>query len=205
MISLFQYAFFFVFHLPLRFFLRPQMHGIEHVLKGGDDPRLIVANHITKLDPFLLALLPFRAQKKMIPYRFPTVDSYYCKLWIQFFIRPLGAYKMTPRAWTLDEYFSETKKYIIEKNNILLFPEGRLVGTPFAVEPKPGFIYLPSELSIAILPLHIQGLSGLTFWDFLLRKRSATLTFGQEFSLANVPISRYRDTARGILEGIYSL
>ncbi len=205
MISLFQYAFFFVFHLPLRFFLRPHINGIEHVLINGDVPRLIIANHITRLDPFLLALLPFRAQKKMIPYRFPTVDSYYRKLWIQFFIRPLGAYKMTPRAWTLDEYFSETKKYIFEKNNILLFPEGRLVTTPFEVEAKPGFIYLPSELSIAILPLHIRGLSGLTFWDFLLRRRSVTLTFGEEFSLSDVPIYRYRDTARGILEGIYAL
>jgi len=205
MVRFSQFIFFIIFRLPFKFFLRPSFAGLENIEKLEDGGHLLVCNHSARIDPFTLSVLPWKVLLKIFPYYFPVSEHEYQKFKYRIFIRPLGAYPLKiSGGWTVDDYFGNSKKLLKNGKNIVLFPEGGF-RSEYHRKAKPGFVFLPSELGIQLLPLHIEGLFNFTLKDFFLRRRRLKLTFGEPFGVPKTDISKYRDVANSIIERIYSL
>lgn len=85
---------------------------------------LIVANHQSILDPFIiLAHLPFRSFLNVIPVRFPTSHAYYSKL---SFLAGVGAYDIGADKRERMLGLFRTRKYLIDGKSVMLFPEGKI-------------------------------------------------------------------------------
>jgi 1-acyl-sn-glycerol-3-phosphate acyltransferase len=207
MTSLCQFLLFWIFHLLFRFLLRAKTNVPDGIVIEKDKPLIIAVNHPSRIDPFLIGLLPWRVVKKLIPMYFLTANRYYRHWWLRIFIKPLGAYPLREKAWTLEEFLGSTLEKLNNGQKIMIFPEGQLTGAFNADNAKPGIIYLAMKSGAQILPVHLQGLFGASFWDVVLRRRQVTLSIGEPF-LFSKKISNNEEAVRAsgeIMRAIYAL
>lgn len=200
-----QYIVYFVLHFPAKFFLRAQINGLENITVSRGEPLIIAANHETRIDPFLFVLLPFRTVRKLVPFYAPTYEGYYRQWWF----KPLalfGALPMISKAWTTDELFSPTLVKLSRGRKIILFPEGQIRKPGLEVSAKPGVLYLAKKSGTKILPLHIEGIWGMTLSDFFLRRRQVRLSFGRTVSVETVlNRSSSKESANKLMELVLNL
>ena len=203
MVRFFQILFFIIFHAPLGFLLRSKIYGAENVVLKNEEGLIIAANHHSKIDPFLILLLPFSVVKKLVPIYFLTAERYYKKLLLKPFIKSLGAYPIKERAWTIEEFLGSGLERLQRNQKIMIFPEGKIVKELSEKNIKPGIGYLAEESHASILPVHIQGTYGISFFGVLLRRHSITLSIGKPFQLG-MPLNHI-EAARKIIHTIYAL
>lgn len=201
MLSIAQFCFYYIFHLPFKVWFRPTIVGIEHVPQR---PFIIAANHTSKVDPFLLCLLPISVVKRLIPIYFLTTEHYYRRWYLQPVLKLLGSYPVAKRAWTLHDFLSSTIEKIKAGKVVMFFPEGRIIKADEGSKPKPGIGYLAEQTQKPILPLRIK-------WKTVNRFLGGRpmLTFGKPViivkSEANASYASYEKEAARIMETIYSL
>lgn len=201
-----QILLFFVLHIPLKFFLRAKIFGVEN-FTSTSKPIIIAANHNSKIDPFLLSLLPFHIAKQIIPIHPLTSQYYYNKPWLKPFLKLFGSFPTKKVAWTIEDYLADSLRKLREKQNIMIFPEGKIVGVNTENTAKPGIVYLAMNSGAKILPVHIRETYNINFFDFIFRRRSVTVTLGELIAL---PAKEYNKTdyqmlANQLLQTIYSL
>jgi len=196
---------FIIFHFPFKFFLRAKVEGVENLKLDSKRPLILVSNHQAKIDPFLILLLPYRLVRQIIPFYQPTGEYYYKKWWFKPFIL-YGAYLMKQRAWTIEELLGPTLEKLHQGKSIMIFPEGQLVKERGEVKAKPGVFYLAKESGAQILPIHIEGVEGLTFRDFIFRRRTVAIRLAKPFIFnTEVAKSHYKELAHNLIESIYDL
>lgn len=138
---------------------------------------------------------------------FLTAGRYYKYWWLRIFIKPLGAYPLQEKAWTLEGFLGSTLEKLNNGQKIMIFPEGQLTGDFNAENAKPGIIYLAMKSGAQILPVHLEGLFGASFWDIVLRRRQVILSIGKPF-LFSKKISNNEEAVRAsieIMSAIYAL
>ena len=165
-------------------------------------PFIVAANHISKIDPFLLCLLPFSAARQLMPIYFLTTEYYYKKWYLKPILKLLGCYPVAKRAWTMEEFLSSSLKKLKDGKVIMFFPEGKITNGGERDKPRPGIGYLVEKSGKQILPLHIE-------WDQnkVLSPKKLKLSFGEP-SLSqgkNDQRSSYEREAEKIMNKIYSL
>lgn len=111
---------------------------------------LLVANHQSALDPFLiLTRLPFATFLKVLPVRFPTSHRIYKRYKI---FALIGCYDVGSAKKEKMISLFQTRQYLLEKNTIMLFPEGKVcakrdasnfqLGVTFLVEVAESIIFV---------------------------------------------------------------
>jgi 1-acyl-sn-glycerol-3-phosphate acyltransferase len=198
MLSITQLCFYFIFHLPLKILLRPKIGGIENIPQR---PFILAANHASRVDPFLLCLLPLSAVKRLSPIYFLTAEYYYRRWYLRPILKILGCYPVAKRAWTLNHFLSTTVTKLKAGKVVMLFPEGKVVRNAKREKPRVGIGYLIKQTKSPVLPLHIKwGKSNRPFVKGLI------LTFGEKIIFAenNVHI-KYEEASKKIMDIIYSL
>lgn len=94
------------------------------VLTNGS---LLVANHQSKMDPFIvLAHLPFSTFRKIVPIRFPVHHDFMKLRRFRYPLSLLGAYDIGGTPWAKMLGLLRTKKYLDDGTTIFLFPEGKI-------------------------------------------------------------------------------
>lgn len=202
MVWLAQFTFWLLFHLPLKFFLRAKIVGLEKI---PPKPFVLAVNHTARIDPFLLLVLPFSATR-LIPIYFLTAAFYYHRWYLKPFLYSLGCYSTTQKAWTWDQFLERSLIKLKDGHVVLVFPEGqRKIGhRPPAA--KPGIVHLAIKSRVPVVPLHITGHEGLRIIDFFLRKRHLSLKFGDRIVLRNnLSPQHYQPEAQKIVDQIYQL
>jgi acyl-[acyl-carrier-protein]-phospholipid O-acyltransferase / long-chain-fatty-acid--[acyl-carrier-protein] ligase len=193
MLSIAQFCFYYIFHLPFKVWFLPKISGIEHIPQR---PFIIAANHTSKVDPFLLCLLPLSAVKQLLPIYFLTTEHYYKRWYLRPILKLLGCYPVAKRAWTLHDFLSTTIEKVEAGKIVMFFPEGKIIRSNEDKEPRAGIGYLVEQTQKPILPLHIK-------WDGANRP---ILTFGKVIvpskSEAKIPFEKM---AIRIMDVIYSL
>lgn len=161
----------------LRFFLHAEVIINDGKLLPTPRPLIIVMNHTTRLDPFLTALLPRPFVKDLVPFAFLTAEKYYKKWWMKPVIAAMGSIPVKQIAWSMDEYLEGAARKLDEGHALVLFPEGQVVreGNKSA---KPGLGYLVHSKKASILPIYLEGIQGLTYMDFFLRRRQLKMFIG---------------------------
>ncbi|MSU45300.1 MAG: 1-acyl-sn-glycerol-3-phosphate acyltransferase [Candidatus Zambryskibacteria bacterium] len=193
MLSIAQFCFYYIFYLPFRIWFRPKIGGLEYIPQR---PFIIVANHTSKVDPFLLCLLPFSEAKRLIPIYFLTTEHYYRRWYLRPILKLLGCYPVARRAWSLHDFLSTTIEKVESGKIVMFFPEGKIVRKSEEKKPRPGIGYLVKQTQKPILPLHIE-------WD---HSNRPILTFGRLIipSKDGAEIT-FEEVAKKIMEVIYSL
>jgi 1-acyl-sn-glycerol-3-phosphate acyltransferase len=193
MVFLIQWTIYIALHLPLQLLTRGSVILPKDFKIETNKPLILVANHGSRLDPFLLLLLPMKVANKLIPLHFLTAQKYFDMIMLKPFLYILGAYPIKEMAWTIEEYLGSTFKKIDEHKNVMFFPEGQLTRNRSQSNPKPGIMHLVTNKDVELLPVHI-------------RTKPVILTFGKPLAISReAKKESFGILAKQIVEDIYSL
>lgn len=198
MLLIAQFCFYYIFHLPFKVWFRPRISGLEHIPQRLF---IIAANHTSKVDPFLLCLLPLSAVKRLLPIYFLTTEYYYRRWYLRPILKSLGCYPVVKMAWTLRDFLSTTIEKVEAGKVVMFFPEGQIIRTGEVPKPKQGIGYLAGQTQKPILPLHIK-------WEAVNKSFGGkpVLTFGKSTVVVKGEgKASYEKEAARIMEIIYSL
>ena len=153
-----------------------RVEGLENVPPYG--PLLVVANHMSNIDPPLLAAglprrLHFHAKRSI----FTPVTGWFLRTW--------GAFPVDRDGRDLDAY--RWARRLLDRDKVLaMFPETTrsLTGMRKAV---PGVAMLALHTQAPILPVGIEGTAHLgPYWRVATPTGRITLRIGQPFSLPSI-------------------
>jgi acyl-[acyl-carrier-protein]-phospholipid O-acyltransferase/long-chain-fatty-acid--[acyl-carrier-protein] ligase len=198
-----QISLFLLLYVPLRLVLKKTKITIDKKLNLSNKPLIVVLNHHAKIDSLLILLLPVSLIFNLVPLKFLTAEHYYKKLWLKLIIKPFGAYCLKKYSWTYEQLFEESLSILHKKENILIYPEGRVVIQTEKVPAKPGLGFLVHKAQAKILPIHIIGSETLTWKNILLGSYTLRLIVGREFKPKKR--SNYLKIANEIMQKVYSL
>lgn len=203
---------------PLRFFFyyfgMLRVKGRQNIRRISGCSFIIVSNHISYLDMFLIAhLFPFG--KTFFPIYYPTWPDYYFT-WKRPFMWALGAYPIFKKE-ELHRTLAYSLKILRSGGRILIFPEGYIHRIGRHKKPRRGASFLAAECSVPILPCFIENFKpakhtlGFSWKDLFLRKYRLRATFGSPFFIQDVygkvpaHYDEYREASEKIIERVYQL
>lgn len=175
-VSFCQLITYFLFIAVFRFIRRIEKKLPENIkeLKRGS---LIVANHQSELDPYIvLSQIPFLVGLKILPIRFPVCDKYMNARFFSKLLPLLGCYNigLTKKENMLALFY--TRKLLREGETIFLFPEGGISRDDKLKEFKKGIEFLIGE-SKNVLFIKLQGFN---------EKKWTDLSEGRKMSFSSV-------------------
>lgn len=197
-----------------RYFGRLTMSGRKNIEKLPAHSFIIVSNHMSYLDMFLVShLFPFG--KKFFPIYYPTWPDYYFT-WKRPFMWALGAYPIFKKG-ELHRTLAYSLRILRRGGRLLIFPEGNIHRTGRRKKPRRGTSFLAAECSAPILPCFIENFKpakhtlGFSWRDLFLRRYRLRVTFGDPFFIQDVYgkipayYDEYREASEKIIERVYML
>jgi len=170
------FAFFAFF---LKYALGIKIKGKEK-LNASRRPVIIVANHSSKLDPFVvLSAMGWRYFLRFYPWKFPLAKDHAQKWWLGKPAALVGCYEISGKG-NLDESLKGTFHCIDQGYSMIFFPEGKMVLEGEIAKIKKGIGYICANRDISLIPVKIK------YKDFDKRgkgrQRGAQVIFGEEFN-----------------------
>ena len=178
LIQLIQYTFYIIMRPVFFYFLKAQVKIEKNFSIEKNKKYIIVMNHPSKLDPFLIPLMPWRVIYSLTPFTAPVTEIYYTKFLRKLFLKLINAYPIKIRAWTLEEFLGETAKRLNNQQTVIFFPEGKVTTLQAESKPRAGLNYLLQIENTEIIPIKIKGIELITLSDFFLRRRKLNLKIG---------------------------
>ena len=166
-----------LFSKPLNFFLDIKIENediIKDFIKNLKPPLLIVANHSSILDVIVLGYV-FGKYKNLTPIHFAVFYKYYYYFWPIFW--PLGSFPVK-KGVPLEKNFKPGIEALKKKWVVGIFPEGRRHKKGRRRNPRRGVAFLILKTKVPILPIWIEGLTGMNFKKFFSRKTKVRLKIG---------------------------
>ena len=152
---------------------RWQIRGKENVPREG--PLLVVANHMTNLDPPLLSVslgryVVFMAKEGLFRHKLTG-----------YFVRGLGAIPLR-RNGIQREALVAAEKVLADGYALAVFPEGMRSRSHKLRRAFPGAASIALQTGVPVLPVAITGTEAVRGMAWL-RRPQLTVTFGQPFCL----------------------
>ena len=153
---------------------RWRVEGKENVPKKG--PLIIVANHMTYVDPPLLGAsvprkITFMAKKELFR---PSLMA--------IVLRAYGAFPIRR-----DKLDMEALRYafeVLNKGQVLgMFPEGKRSSPYHLQEMEPGTAFIAARSGVPIIPVGISGSEQVKGLGFILHRPCITVRIGRSFTL----------------------
>ena len=146
---------------------RVRVEGHSHIPKDG--PALLVCNHVSFIDWFVLAASIKR------PARFVMYKGFYDLPIARLLFRqakciPIAGKKEDPE--TLERAFAQISLELRDEQLVVIFPEGRITDTGEMTGFRPGVERILAADPVPVVPLAINGLWG----SFFSRKGGAAMT-----------------------------
>jgi acyl-[acyl-carrier-protein]-phospholipid O-acyltransferase/long-chain-fatty-acid--[acyl-carrier-protein] ligase len=138
-------------------FYRIEVRGRENLPRRG--PALLVCNHISFVDPFLIGACTQRLV------RFLMHRQFYQTPGIHWLVKLMGAIPITdadkPRQ--IIESIHEAQKQLCQGHLVCIFAEGAVTRTGNLLRFRPGFERILRGLSVPIIPVHLDRVWGSIF------------------------------------------
>ena len=166
--------------IPLRFIFRIESNSKD--IKINERKKyIIVANHPSKLDPFLItAALPFNIFIKLEPFSFVTSENYLKRWHYKYFLKMWGCVSNIEKDGK--KPLALLKEKLNNNETIFLFPGGELEKEGKSVPPKIGAIYLEREVKDSlILPIKIEFSNKINILNLLKRNIKTKIEIKKEF------------------------
>lgn len=169
------------FWLLFKFFLRFEVKGKDN-LNNVRKPLLIVSNHISYLDaPLLYISLPL--SRRIFPIR--------SIVWRQLLKVPVinlgmiagGSFFVEGNSNSMNTVLKKPVEWLRQKGTLLIFPEGRRSFDGSVAKCKKGVSFLALNSDAQLLPVAIADIARTTCYEFVMRRRNATVIIGKPFHL----------------------
>ncbi|MDH5602939.1 MAG: 1-acyl-sn-glycerol-3-phosphate acyltransferase, partial [Cyclobacteriaceae bacterium] len=147
----------FVVYILTRFYFKLEIVGLENIPKQSG--ALIVANHVSLLDSFIIAATVPRMVRFVMDrsiYEFFLWKGLMKRLNMVPVSRNMGKEKLT-------EFNQLCKKEVMENHILCIFPEGQVSRIGHLLEFKKGIEHIAEGTGVPIIPVHIEGLRGTPF------------------------------------------
>lgn len=170
----------FVLAIPLRFIFRIENNS-SNIKIREKRKYIIVANHQSKLDPFLiLAALPFRIFVKLLPFSFVTSEKYLERWYYKYFLKMWGCISNVEK--NNKKPLALLEERLNANETIFLFPGGGLEKEGKLVTPKVGAIYLERKFKNSVLlPIKIEMSNKISILSLLKRNIKTKIWIKKEF------------------------
>lgn len=133
--------------------------GKESVKRiSRDKPIIVVANHQSKWDPFLLfSCMDRNIFFNRVPWRLPVFHGIYKIFFNRWFFKFIGCYPIQPMG-DLEKSLSTTFEILEKGQSSIFFPEGKRVSKSKndPAPPKKGIGLILEKKSVYLLPAHIE-------------------------------------------------
>ncbi|MEM3074532.1 MAG: lysophospholipid acyltransferase family protein [Candidatus Pacearchaeota archaeon] len=158
---------------------------------------LIVSNHVSKIDPFLITrFFPKSNKFKLLPYRYLTTDDYFKKWYIRWFLYFCGCFSTSKERNNGKKPLEIAQELINKRETIFIFPEGKLnpkgkmdKSIPIGV----GAIYLEkNNPDLYLVPVKIE----------YPEKRKIRITYKKPFRHKSFP-NNLKPLAEDLMDKIY--
>lgn len=204
--------------LPLRliffFFGRLRVVGWNNIYKLPKRTFLMVSNHYSYLDTFLIShLFPFNW--RYFPIRYPSDPEQYYSLKRPFMFI-LGAYPIF-KGQGLDKSLQKSIDILEHAGRIMMFPEGKMQRVGRRINPRRGVSYLAAKCDVPILPCYIENLggskynAGFSLINLFLRRYKMKVVIGKPFFLKEIleklpsTDNEFREASQKIIDRVYGL
>lgn len=122
-----------------------------HIHKESHEKIILIANHVSKLDPFLLCTsLDWSTTKKLIPYRFMVSTTYTKRPWMNFLLKLVWgypAYRYNSEGKNMS--LQDSRTFLERGETLVIFPEWGITHKNFWV----GAFYLNQKVKDSHLEL----------------------------------------------------
>jgi 1-acyl-sn-glycerol-3-phosphate acyltransferase len=168
----------------LVFFLHFRVYGKENIsgLKNGF---ILSSNHTSEIDPLLiLSSFDFFSKRLAVYFVSAPRDFYRDNLFQSIFyteaiFRFVGAYPAIFGMKNFEKALQSHIGFLHKKRNVVIFPEGKIIRNKKQKVAKGGVVALAKATNALVVPVAISGVSNISFKDFLLRRRYASISFGK--------------------------
>lgn len=174
-----------------RIFLRLKIEGLENVNnlpKGA----IFAMNHVNELDAIILptSLNQFSRHMPMYFVAMPK-DGYKhfgfkSALYGGYLFRKCGAYPVVHGLKNYEASLADHIALLRKGKSVCIFPEGRRSEDGKLHSARGGVVALSKATGRPIVPVAVSGYFGLTFKEFILRKRSVVIRFGRAIQPAEL-------------------
>jgi 1-acyl-sn-glycerol-3-phosphate acyltransferase len=185
--------------LFVRAVVRPRVQGLANIPRTG--PALLVANHVSYLDPIVLLAVGHRAGRRV---RFLTVEESFGKPVVGWF---LGVGRQIPVAGEGDRLQSiRLARAALQAGEVVLvYPEGTIAGDR-SVDAKVGAGFLALTSGVPVVPIRSRGLErGAGRWW----RRRARVVIGKPVDTGNldglVGRARYAAASTRFMDAVRAL
>ena len=165
---------------PLRFIFRIKSNS-KYIKINKNKKYIIVANHPSKLDPFLvLAVLPLKIFIKLTPINFVISEDYLKKWYYKYLLKMWGCISNIKRD--NKKPLAILKEKLNNNETVFLFPGGELEKKGKLGTPKIGAIYLEREVKNSfLLPIKIEMSNKINLLNLLKRNIKTKIEIKKEF------------------------
>ena len=139
----------------------------------ANGPALVVANHISGLDPMLMIAASHR------PLRFLIAREQYERFGLQWLFRAVGGIPVE-RGGNTKPALAAAREALLRGEVVALFPHGRIhLAHEPPVQLKPGIVHLAKFSRAPVYPLYIEGIRGAghTLGSVFLRSEARITNF----------------------------
>ncbi|MDW8246353.1 MAG: MFS transporter [Sandaracinaceae bacterium] len=137
---------------------RLRVEGVENIPEKG--AFVLVANHVSYVDAFVLGSAVPRPVRFVMHYRFYEIPIL---KWLFRWAQVIPIAGKSESQTILENAFSEIKKVLREGNPIGIFPEGALTRTGEIMDFRKGIERIISESPVPVVPVALRGLWGSWF------------------------------------------
>ncbi len=206
-----------LFHL----FCRLEVRGLEH-LDGIRPPAIFASNHTHELDPVLIPpSLPLFSKFKPIIFLVREAKFYNGSkdfglrrfIYGGVYFKLIGGFPIQSGQKNYAASLSLHHEMLREGYSVSIFPSGTISRRREDPSPKAhgGVAYLAWAAHVPVVPMNIDGIKNMTFWEFLFRQRHVIVRVGKPMYPADfipnpIPtIEDYKHGAQVILDSIEKL
>lgn len=161
-----------------------RLHAVQLPLPGHG-PALVVANHVSGLDPLLMIAASHR------PLRFIIAREQYERFGLRWLLRAVGCIPVD-RAASPHRALAAARHALQHGEVVALFPHGRIhLDTEGPARLKPGILHLAKLSGAPVYPLRIDGVrgAGRTLSAVFRRSRARLTVYPHIFHQDNAPES----------------
>ena len=181
-----------------KIFLKLEVRGVNNFKDIKPGGTLFIANHHGYWDPFLIgSVLPYSYLKNVKRLRFMTAENYINNKWYGSLISFVGAYCVYKSGGDYKKSLAETIRLLKDRQDVLLFPNGKRDIEFYPKNTKSGIAYLANILNLQIIPVYISNTYKITFIDFIFRKKKVIINFGKKIEVKEIlnGFSTYKEQA----------
>lgn len=204
--------------VALKFFCRAEVRGLQNL---NDLPKsfILASNHPHELDAwFMPSLLPISKMRGPIFFVSLEKEQYQDKgfrgkyLYGGLLFNLMGAYSVKSGTGEYEQALQNHIEILSDGGIIYIFPEGKTSPDGTIGNARGGVSYLSERTNTPVLPVSIDGISGMRIRDFFLRRRTLSVNIGKMIDINEIPVSveqpavnRYKSSTTYILQRIKRL